>query len=92
MTKNELNGWILFSASWCGPCKNIKADIEKLPEEQKKLITVLNYEDHKDLFTELGVRTVPQLYLTQNGNILEKYNGIPEIPNKFKILFGNGTK
>ena len=90
MTKNELNGWVLFSAAWCGPCKNIKSDISKLTEEQQKLITILNYEDHKDLFTELGIRTVPQLHFIQDGNIIEKYNGIPAIPNKMQTLFGNG--
>jgi len=90
MNTNELNGWVLFSASWCGPCKNIKADIEKLLKEQKKLITILNYDDNKDLFTQLGIRTVPQLNLIQNGNVIETNTGIPAIPNKMQILFGNG--
>lgn len=90
MNKNELNGWVLFSASWCGPCKNIKEDISKLAEEQQKLITILNYEDHKDLFNELGIRTVPQLHNFLNGNSVESHIGIPAIPNKTQILFGNG--
>jgi thiol-disulfide isomerase/thioredoxin len=90
MTKNELNGWVLFSATWCGPCKNIKSDIAKLSEEQQKLITIIYYEDNKDLFTELGVRTVPQFHLIQNGNSIESHIGIPAIPNKIQTLFGNG--
>lgn len=45
---------ILFTTTWCGPCKTVKQWIDKYP-----FVTVIDADEQAELATQYGVRTVP---------------------------------
>ena len=53
----------LITASWCGPCKLLKAEIES----RDLSVETLQAEDNQELAKEFGIRSVPTL-LVQNGD------------------------
>ena len=66
---------LLFSAKWCGPCKQLAPIMESLQGE-------INYEkvdvdSNTELSTKYGIRNVPTLILVDNnGNVIDKKTGI----------------
>ena len=66
---------LLFSAKWCGPCKQLAPIMESLQGE-------INYEkvdvdSNTELSTKYGIRNIPTLILVDNnGNVIDKKTGI----------------
>ena len=66
---------LYFSASWCGPCKQLAPIMESLQGE-------INYEkvdvdSNTELSTKYGIRNIPTLILVDNnGNVIDKKTGI----------------
>lgn len=86
MTKNNLNGNYLLSASWCGPCRTIKSELQNLPPEKRVLIQVLDFDDNVELFRELGVKAVPRFAAFNGGEQVEMVSGVKEISDKIKVI------
>lgn len=49
---------VIFTAKWCGPCKVIKPDLEKLKDEGYE-IELLDVDTNMKKASALGVRNVP---------------------------------
>jgi thioredoxin len=66
-----------FYAEWCGPCKKMKPDLEKIALEQKDKIKVLRIDAdaHPDLSKELGVDALPTIFIYKNKRQTEKKTG-----------------
>ena len=58
---SELPAVILFSASWCGPCKMVKPIMEKLAEEMGLNYFLAVLDEDPALAQRLGIRNVPQI-------------------------------
>ena len=86
MTKNNLNGNYLLTASWCGPCRTIKSELQNLPPEKRALIQTLDFDDNVELFRALGVKAVPRLAIYENGKEVEMIAGIKEISDKIVTI------
>ena len=75
ITNNDIdlyvkNGNVLvdFYADWCGPCKMIHAELEKVKDEVQ--ILKVNVDKNRELSKEYGVMSIPTLiYFDQNGSI-----------------------
>ena len=61
---------VLFYAPWCGHCKTMKPDYERLREKYKKNpnknVVMINCDDHKDFASKAGVQGFPTLRLYKN--------------------------
>jgi thioredoxin 1 len=57
---------VIFTAKWCGPCKVLKPDLEKLKNEGYE-IELLDVDTNMKKASALGVRNVPTA-LIYEGN------------------------
>ena len=74
-----------FWAIWCGPCKMIAPELEKLHEEKKNVLRIgkLNVDDNRDIAIRYGISSIPTLLLFKNGEVVKKLIGAM---SKDKIL------
>ena len=62
-----------FYANWCGPCKMIAPELEKV-ESNIKVIKV-DVDQFEDLAKEYGVMSIPTLILFDKGNEVKRTIG-----------------
>ena len=61
---------MLFTASWCGPCKRIKPLFANLPNEINNVeFSVKDIEADADLAKRYGVRSIPTMVITKNEDV-----------------------
>ena len=65
---------IYFSAEWCGPCKIIGPVMEELKSEGYNIQKV-DVDVDKQLSQKYGVRNIPTVILTVNGEETERKVG-----------------
>lgn len=77
-----------YWASWCGPCKFLEPIVEKLAAEAKGTwqLVKINTEEHNDIATEWGVRSIPNLKLFYKGKVIADLAGAMEEPDMRKWL------
>ena len=66
-----------FWAEWCGPCKVIAPVIEELAVDYdgKVKFGKLNVDDHNQVASEYGVRSIPTLLVFKNGAVVNQIVG-----------------
>ena len=75
--QDQINGsklnLIQFSASWCGPCQQLKPIIEKISNDMPDKIDCYYHdiESQPNKPVEYSVRGVPTLILCKNGKHLD---------------------
>ena len=76
-TVNEGVSLVDFWAPWCGPCRMIAPVIEELAGdfEGKANICKVNTDEHQDLATKFGVRSIPTILFMKNGEIVDQMVG-----------------
>ena len=62
---------IYFTAAWCGPCQALKPQIQSsgLP------IQFTDVDQNPSLAETMGVRSVPTIFLMENGAIKQRMTG-----------------
>jgi len=79
---------VKFSAEWCGPCKSLQVNIDKLlkemeqSENQPKDLVVLEVDAEKfpqlvskELNLVLSIRSVPTFFLFHQGKMIKEGQG-----------------
>ena len=72
------NEWVLvdFWAPWCGPCKMIAPALDTVGSEREELfIAKVNTDTDQMNAGRMGVRSIPNLILFHNGNVVEQRAG-----------------
>jgi thioredoxin 1 len=79
---------VMFSASWCGPCKAITPVLTEISESRTDLnIYKVDVDKSRELAVMFGVRAVPTiLYLTKNSK--QTTTGIVSKPQLNQIIAG----
>lgn len=64
-------------AAWCGPCKIIAPALDELAAESGGLYRVakLNVDDNPQTAGELGIRSIPTLFIYKGGQQVERIVG-----------------
>ena len=75
-TLNEGRVLVDFYAEWCGPCKVLKPTVNKFAEEQSDVnVVLINVDEHSDIASEFGVRSIPTLLYMENGEVIGREVG-----------------
>jgi thioredoxin 1 len=75
-TLNEGRVLVDFFATWCGPCKVLKPTVEKFAAEQSDVnVVLINVDEHSDIASEFGVRSIPTLLYLENGEVIGREVG-----------------
>ncbi|KPN62737.1 thioredoxin [Aliiroseovarius crassostreae] len=66
-----------FWAEWCGPCKQIGPALEELSAEYegKVKIAKVNVDENPNSPSQLGVRSIPALFLFKDGQVVSNKVG-----------------
>ena len=65
-----------FNADWCGPCRMLAPELEKLAEANGSLkIVSVNIDNEGDLATQYNVFSIPCLVLFKDGKEINRSVG-----------------
>ena len=67
-----------FYADWCGPCRALLPIVEKLADKHHDdfVIAKVNVDQNQELAQEFGVRSIPALFILENGMIKDQMMGL----------------
>ena len=66
-----------FWAVWCGPCKMVEPELDKLAEEKSGELKIgrLNVDDNRDIAIKYGITAIPTLLLFKKGQVVKELIG-----------------
>ncbi len=67
-----------FWAPWCGPCNMVSPIVESLANKYEGKIKVakVNLDESPALASEYGVRSIPAIFIFNNGQVAERTVGV----------------
>jgi len=74
---DEVTKILLFTASWCGPCKVLKKTLQEMAESYRNDINIyqINIEENEALTKIFEVKSIPTLLFIKNNEIEERLTG-----------------
>ncbi|MGM0364916.1 MAG: thioredoxin [Actinomycetota bacterium] len=75
--QSDLPVLVDFWAVWCGPCKMVAPEIEKLADEKNDVLKFakLNVDENRDTAIKYGISSIPTLLLFKDGKVAKKLVG-----------------
>ena len=88
--KSDKPALVDFTATWCGPCKQISPMIEEIANETVGVIKVakLDIDDAPNTAVKLGIRGVPTVVAFKNGKEVARHVGAGTNKAKLRALVG----
>src|SRR4051812_30392031 len=74
-----------FSATWCGPCKQLAPIVQKVADENVGKIKVgaVDIDESPAIAQKFGIRSVPTILVFKEGKMTRQHVGLT---NKEKLL------
>ena len=68
-----------FSATWCGPCRNLAPTVDSLAEEFRGKVKVvkIDLDQSPNTARRFGVSSIPYLMIYKDGKIIDTHLGAP---------------
>ncbi|CAN9509295.1 unnamed protein product [Ophioblennius macclurei] len=79
-----------FTAQWCGPCKMIAPEFERLAKENQDVVFLkVDVDEAEDIAAHYGITSMPTFIFFRNQAQLQKFSGasrekLEETIQKFK--------
>lgn len=71
-----------FFATWCGPCKMLTPELEKLAEKRSDINVIkVDIDQFEELAAMYNVRVVPTLFLFKDGANISTSTGFKPLPS-----------
>jgi thioredoxin 1 len=64
-----------FYADWCGPCKKLGPQIDKVVEELQCVLIKVNVDENYKLAEKFNISSIPKVVLYKNGEKADEFNG-----------------
>ena len=82
-----------FTATWCGPCKAISPEVDKLNTayNDNVLFIKVDVDDYEDLTEECGVSAMPTFVLYKEGKEIDRLQGADKKNLEMKIAVACST-
>jgi len=82
LTKSDVPVLVDFYADWCGPCKMMAPELEKVADELQGKVKILkvNVDRNPQAAAAYGIRGIPTLILFDKGEILSRQSGAMMAP------------
>lgn len=88
--KEEINSEIVlidFYADWCGPCRMLAPNLEKISSEDSSIKVIkVNVDKHEDIAREYGIMSIPTIVLISNGTEKKRHTGVLNIDELKEFL------
>lgn len=91
--QSELPVIVDFYAPWCGPCKMVAPQIERIGQQYEGRVKLVAFDcdAHRDWVKESGIRAVPTLQVYKSGEKVGEVNGAnvaPALNKMFQMAAG----
>jgi len=77
-----------FSATWCGPCKQLAPIVEKVADESvgKYKVGAVDIDDSPAITQKFGIRGVPTVMVFKEGKVVGQHVGLTNKETLLKLL------
>ena len=76
LKKGDLPLVVDLWAPWCGPCRMLSPELEKISKEEENIkICKINVDEERELARKFGISSIPTVLYAKNGEIQKKTGG-----------------